>query len=314
MSTREHRRFIKEQILESERLGGLVKDHPIMGPLMLQREQRFRAELHELPPAGPEPRTVLFFSGDPVVGSRGIDAQFASAVMSPFLEMVKTEYAAEKHGHVGARGRRKDEDEARLLLTGLPRGSFGLELSQPFADDLFASEHLSGVLVRLADLFSAAAKSDEDFVIALEDVSPRVYTRLTDFFKALSTHGASLRMQTGDLEVVLEKEKIPQALERVSSAHEDNERIERRGVFRGATLDTWKFDFRDESGTIINGDLGAELSEEKVAEMLTLTNQTCTAILNEQRISARGTKAKPRYQLLDLATHDNLSRPRRKVK
>ena len=161
----------------------LAGDHPLMGPLLAQREAELAEDLAKLPPGGREPRTVLFFTGAPVHGSRGIDAQFAATVLMPFLEIVKSEYSAEKHGRIGERGPRKDEDEARLLLIGLPRGSFGLELSQPESDDLFAGEQLSDVLVRLTELLSSAGKSDEEFVHAMEAVSPRVYTRLPDFFR-----------------------------------------------------------------------------------------------------------------------------------
>ena len=110
MNRHETRQFLKRQILETERLGTLVSDHPIMGPLMTQRKAEFVQRLKELPAGGPEPRTVLFFAGDPVHGSAGIDAKFATAIMTPFLEMVKSEYVAEKHGHVGARGPRKTGD------------------------------------------------------------------------------------------------------------------------------------------------------------------------------------------------------------
>src|ERR1043165_7187883 len=121
MTPREKRRFLRRQIAESERLKELAGDHPLMGPLVAQRADEFKTELETLPAGGREARTVLFFTGDPVQGTKGIDAHFASTVLLPFLEMVKSEYAAEKHGQVGERGPRRDEDEARLLLTGLPR-------------------------------------------------------------------------------------------------------------------------------------------------------------------------------------------------
>ncbi len=300
MTNREHRRFLKRQITESERLKGLAQNHPLMGPLLSQREDEMRGRLAQMPPGGKEPRTVLFFTGDPVFGSRGIDAQFASTVLVPFLEMVKSEYSAEKHGAVGERGPRKGEDEARLLLTGLPRGSFGLELSQPESDDLFAGEQLSEVLVRLTEVLSSAGKSDEEFVHALEAVSPRVYGRLPEFFRALSDHGANIRMQTGDLEFELDQESIAEAVERVSSVHTVETEIEVPGIFRGATLDTWKFDFRVDNGETLSGRLSSALEEGQVAKMNLLTNQPCVTRLKETKITTQGGAVRTRYELLDL--------------
>lgn len=300
MTPREERRFLKRQIAESERLKGFAADHPLMGPLIAQREDELRQQLKDLPAGGREARTVLFFTGDPVYGSKGIDAHFASTVLLPFLEMVKSEYAAEKHGQVGERGPRKDQDEARLLLTGLPRGSFGLELSHPQSEDLFAEEQLSNVLVRLTELFSSAGKSDEDFVHALEEVSPRVYARLPEFFKSIHDHGANIRMQTGDLEFALDRDHVSEAFTRVNSVQQVEREVEKEGVFRGATLDTWKFDFRTNDDEMITGRLAADLGEATVANMLKLTNRPSLARLKETKITTQGGAVRTRYELLNV--------------
>lgn len=300
MTSREKRRFLKRQIAESKRLKELAGDHPLMGPLVAQREEEFRQELQDLPAGGREARTVLFFTGDPVYGSKGIDAHFASTVLLPFLEMVKSEYVAEKHGHVGERGPRRDEDEARLLLTGLPRGSFGLELTHPESEDLFAEEQLSNVLVKLTELFSSAGKSDEEFVHALEEVSPRVYARLPEFFKSIQDNGANIRMQTGDLEFALDRDHVAEAFTRVSSVQQVEREVEKEGVFRGATLDTWKFDFRTADDEIITGRLAPDLSEVTVADMLRLTNQPSIARLKETKITTQGGAVRTRYELLNV--------------
>ena len=305
MTNRENRRFLKREIAESERLKGLVGQHPLMGPLLSQREDGLREQLATMPAGGREPRTVLFFTGAPVFGSRGIDAQFASTILLPFLEMVKSEYSAEKHGEVGERGPRKDEDEARLLLTGLPRGSFGLELSQPESEDLFSGDQLSEVLVRLTELLSAAGKSDEEFVHALEYVSPRVYGRLPEFFKVLNDNRANIRMQTGDLEFELDQESIADAVGRVSSVQTIESEVEVPGTFRGATLDTWKFDFRSDAGETISGRMGDDLKEGRVAEMLALTNRPCVARLKVTKITTQGGAVRTRYELLNIEPPDS---------
>jgi len=64
--------------------------------------------------------------------------------------MVKSQFVSLRHGQVGQRGPRKSENEARLLLTGLPRGSFGLELSQPFQEDWVTANEVSDTLVTLS--------------------------------------------------------------------------------------------------------------------------------------------------------------------
>lgn len=304
MTKRENRRFLQRQILEMERLEPFTKGHPLMGPQHAERTQALRDELAQLPAGGAEARTVLFFSGKPVYGSTGIDAKFATDVLSPFLEMVKTEYSATKHGRVGERGPRRDEDEARLLLTGMPRGSFGLELSEGPSDDLFTEEHLSSVLVRVTELLASAGKTDEDFVHALDRVSPRVYSRVRDFFTALDSNHASIRMQTGDLEFQLDQSAIAQALGRAISIQTVDDEIDVPGVFRGATLDTWRFDFHSDGGDTLNGRLSEALTEAQVVQMLSLTTKPCIAHMKRTRTTTSSGIVRTRYELLDLSARD----------
>lgn len=301
MSVPTDKSFVQRQIVEMDRLLELAGDHPLMGFALRQRREDFQKQLSELPPAGPEPRTVLFFTGKPVLGSAGIDAQFASDVLRPFLEMVKTQYAAAKHGQVGSRGRRRDESEAKLLLTGLPRGSFGLELVQPNPQNLFGSQQLSDVLVRLTELIKSAGESDGGFTHALEEISPRVLDRLKDFFKVIAENKASLRMESGDLECSLDQQRVSLAFERVSKAETKENVVEKGGIFRGATLDSWRFDFRTDEGENITGRLGEEVSEAAAEAMLGLTNKPCLAGLHESTVKTSSGVTRARYELLALS-------------
>lgn len=294
------RSFIQSQLIELDELLSLAGNHPLMTPALRQKRQALEHDLQVLPPITREPRTVLFFTGRPVVGSFGIDAAFASKVLDPFVEMVKTQYATSKHGNVGTRGRRRDESEAKLLLTGLPRGSFGLELSAPDAPDLFASQQLTDSLVHLTTLVKSAGESDEGFAVAMEDASPRLLGRLTEFFKTIADNQADVRLVTGDIECQLSNAKVIQAYDRVSGANTNEDNIEIRGVFRGAILESWRFDFRSLSNETISGRLSEDLTEDDVLEMIKFTNKECTARLHTTTVTTRSGAARTRYELLHL--------------
>ena len=300
MNGREARRFFSRQLTETHRLHKMVEDHPLMGPLMAQREAEYVEELAKLPVAGAEARTVLFFTGKPVVGSSAIDAKFVAEALNPFLEIVKSQYAAEKHGPVGQRGPRKDEDEARLMLTGTPRGSFGLELSPPQTDDLFAEDTLSSVLIHVTRLMEAAGESDEGFLLNLDDISPRTFTHVPKFFKVLQDFGADLRMQTGDIEFQLTQDQIRQAYERVNSSKTVEETLTVPGSYRGALLDTWRFDFRREDSSLISGRIDGDLSEDDVAGWAALVNKPSVATILETTTITSGGALRRRYILKSL--------------
>ena len=92
-----------------------------MSVAFAERERELNEQIAAIPLENKESRAVLFFSGKPVHGSLGIDAAFASRVLEPFQNMVMADYADRKHGKVCGR---HGEAQSRLLLTGLPRGSF----------------------------------------------------------------------------------------------------------------------------------------------------------------------------------------------
>ena len=276
-------------------------DHPLMGPALRERREEFRQKGQALPSATAEPRAVLFFTGDPVEGTQGIEVDFMTKVLEHFQQMVKTQYAFTKHGRVSDRARQRGGTEAKLLLTGTPRGSFGLELSQPRATDLFAGSQLSESLVRLTQLIRAAGENDESFGVELEQVTPRVLARLRRFFKVLADSNAALRLESGDLSVSLDHERVTQAADRVAAVVAKPEKIELIGQFRGATLDTWRFDFRTADGRNVSGRLADDVTEEKAAEMNAFTNRHCVGLFQRISVTARGGLAKERFELISLS-------------
>lgn len=300
MKTRQTREFAQRQVAAMDSFLSWAGDDPLMGPGLRSRREEFSRQAKELPPSPATPRAVLFFTGDPVEGSQGIEVDFMTKVLDHFQQMVKTQYAFEKHGRIGDRARQPGGAEAKLMLTGTPRGSFGLELSQPHSHDLFSSEQLSKSLVQLTQLISAAGEDDETFGVKLDDVTPRVLQRLRRFFKLLSDSRASLRLESGSLAVRMDPSQVKQAAERVASVTTKPEKVQLVGEFRGATLDTWRFDFRTEDGRLISGKLSTEITEAAAAEMNRLTARKCLGWFERVQVIARGGILRERFELLSI--------------
>ena len=103
-----------------------------------------------------------------------------------------TDYADRLHGVIGSRGPRIGEAESRLLLTGLPRGSFGLELTRADSDELFDEGQLADTLAHVTRLVETAARSDEDFAAELDTTAPRVVQKLREFLEVIAKASAGL--------------------------------------------------------------------------------------------------------------------------
>lgn len=298
--TTKSKSFIRRQLLEMDRLAEVAKGDVLTTFALGKRRDSLVRELAEAPPEPPKPRTVLFFAGPPVQGSQGIDAKFAADVLGPFLEMVKTQYSAQKHGRVGTRGPRKDESEARLFLTGLPRGSFGLELSQPEVGDFVSANQLSDALLRLTEVIASASDTDERFGLSLEAVSPRVLPRLKEFLAVVAGNQAYLGLESGDIKVKIPADRVAVALERVGAAETSENEIEEGGVFRGATLDSGRFDFRLDDGAVISGRIADEMDASLAEKIIQSTGKRCIAKLRETTVTTSDGTSRKRFELLRL--------------
>ncbi len=293
--------FLKGQVLEMDRLLELSGDDPLMGSGLRSRKAEIEEELQQLPPQEARVRVSLYFSGEPVSGSYGIDAEFAAKALAPFLDMVKTQYIAEKHGRVAPRGPVRDQAEARLLLTGLPRGSVGFELSPPPAADLFNERQIANVLDRLSTTLSAAGDNDEGFAQALETMSPRAFQRMRDFLKVVADNHASLRLIVADRVCDLDKDRVVRASTRASATTTDEQDVDRSGIFRGAALESGRFDFRADEGEILSGWIADDVSDEQANEMNQLTNLPSRATLHQTTFTTSSGQSRRRWELRALA-------------
>lgn len=303
MTTRRTREFLKTQLVETEGLMKLTGDHPVMSLGLKQRHEELTEAIQNLPVGKKEPRTVLFFSGQPVVGSSGIDANFAGRVLAPFQNLVMSEHAQRWHGALDSRGRRTGEQESRLILTGLPRGSFGLELSKAESEEMFEEDQLADTLAHVTRLVESAGRSDEDFASELDETAPRVIQSLREFLKVVAEGNAGLRMESGDFRGSLAPEQASSAYDRVNSTTTTDDDIQENGVFRGLLLESWRFDFVNESGHKISGKLDDSISEEEAARLSReFLDQSCTADLIKTTVLFKNGNVRKSYILKGLIT------------
>lgn len=301
MTTRSQREFLKVQILETQRLRALVGEHPLMSIGYVERIKDLEEQIAALPVGHKEARAVLLFSGEPVQGSFGIDASFAGRVLDPFQSMVMTDYADRWHGVVGSRGRRPGEANSRLLLTALPRGSFGLELARAESDELFEEDQLADTLAHVTKLIESASRSDEDFAAELDETAPRVIQNLREFLEVVAKGKAGLRLESGDYRCSMNPIEANDAYNRVASTITNDESILIPGVFRGVLLDSWRFNFVDDNGYRISGKIDENLTDEQVAALNSKHfNNKCIASLVKTTVLFRNGRVRTTYTLQGL--------------
>jgi hypothetical protein len=301
MSATADRPSIQAQVADIDHLLVQVADHPIMEPNLRARRADLEQELAQWPAQQwLVPRVQMFFYGQPVMGTLGIDAAFVSKILDPFQQMVKTEFVSRRHGGTGTRGKRRGESHARLLLTGLPRGSVGVELSQPAPEDMLDAQDLSETLQALTEVIRAAGMTDDSFDNALATSNTRILTNLRQFFGQLADNHARIRMESGSSICELDDRQVAEGRARVEATRTEDRTVTLPGTFRGLTLDTWRFDFRPAQGDPISGELAESIEENEAAAMAQRTNQPVEAVLKLTTLTSRSGAQRLSYELLRL--------------
>ncbi|MFN7653116.1 MAG: hypothetical protein ACK5PC_07790 [Cyclobacteriaceae bacterium] len=301
MNLRRQRENLKVQILDTERLAQKVAGHPVMGFSLNKKLEYLKQELDALPVTSKEPSITLLFSGQPVVGSAGIDATFISKAILPFQKMVHADLVQRGYGKVGMRGQLKNAYDAKLFLTALPRGSFGIELSKIENSNLFDEGQVSDSLAHVSNLIASSAKSDEDFAASLDNIPHRTLSGLRQFLKIVSDDKAGVVVESGGIRASLEPQDVVVAYNRVAETTTEQKEIQLKGTLKGILLESWRFDFISEEGQPISGSLGSNLTEETAANLVqSHFNKNCTGFFDTTTVFLKSGRVKEIYVLKSL--------------
>jgi len=298
MISRRNREYIAVQLLETQRLLEMIGAHPIMSASLKHKEKHLLEQLEKIPSDAKDTKVVLRFTGNPVKGSRGIDASFIGKAVIPFQNMVTAEFAHRADGKVGKRGQLSRQEESRLFLTALPRGSFGIELSKLETRDGAEDNPFSDALSHVARLIESSSKSDEDFAAALDGTTPRIITSLKEFFKVVSEAQAGVSVESGGIRCELNSAEAKSAFDRVSGTAVTESQKTVNGALKGILLKSWKFDFMDETGTVLTGKIDENLTEDQAGDYLAdYFNKSCKAVLKEGKVLFKNGRERISYIL-----------------
>lgn len=199
---------------------------------------------------------ALLFGGLPVVGSRGISADFGTKAVEQFQDVVSKRYA-EYHGPLGARGPVKQSATTDLMITDVVRGSFGFVLEEPDNGALLETP-LKHVLDDVLDLiYRTSAPDEEAFVAFTETVDPRVLTSLRTFFSHLYSSGATMRLLEDARNIELSRDDIARARMRTDTIEISESTTEATGILY-LLPETKRFELHTSDG-ILRGSVSADL-------------------------------------------------------
>ncbi len=141
----------------------------------------------------------LFFGGRPVLGSKGIRADFAGLVVAQFQDLVSKRLATLESGPLAARGPVPLREKAQLMITDVARGSFGFLLEEEPSSDAWTNTPLQIVVEEMSELiYRLSLPEDEIFESVSEALDERLLLSVRRFFQLLDDAGATLRIVQGE--------------------------------------------------------------------------------------------------------------------
>jgi hypothetical protein len=280
-----------------------------------QRREMLEEQIRELG-ATEEPLAAigLFFAGRPVIGSRGIKADFGTQALSSFQSVVSSRYAAES-GPVGARGRTRHRDRSQFIIRDVVRGSFGFVLEEAESDVEGAPSLKPALDDVVSIIYSSAKGAQDDFNEATDAQDAQVLNSVKSFFEFLDKEGASVRVVEGEQDFTISRDEVARARARTANLDVSEKNQDFVGILF-LLPDARRFELHDQRGQPVKkGPISRECfdtlvtPEGKVRDGIAGSLQLAT--LKVRRTEMRNGEARFSYTLVGTraASSDDLNNP-----
>jgi hypothetical protein len=222
------------------------------------------AELAASPADGREPaRVKLTFRGRPVVGSRGVVAEFGTKATQAFADLV-AKVAASLSGPLAGMGPVPNRNQYQLLITGTALGSFGFELEEHRELPLLIEESGIAEAIKQTQQLLEGSKADDDALAdAVAGLDRRAVQATRTFLGTLMASEAMCTIEAnGRTTAFLSLEEVRRGQTRLAEAniHEEEEVVD--GELLGVLPKSRTFEFRRSSdGEVIRGKVESSMSD-----------------------------------------------------
>jgi hypothetical protein len=241
------RDFVRADLAAVQGLIAQLSEEDVMARFGLEARrdelQQAIAELEALPEEA-SASAALFFGGNPVLGTRGIESAFAGSAIGKFQDIVAKMLAHETRG-LGQRGVVPNRSASTLHVTNIVRGSFGFLLEEVQPPQQMLETSLKDAVDKATQLLDAFGEPDEEqFRSAVEDIDERLLGTAREFFSLMRQSGATLRLVSGDLDRSFGARSVERAAERATSTTVEGVEETIRGHLSGVLPESHQFEFR----------------------------------------------------------------------
>jgi hypothetical protein len=310
MSRREFR-FLQSEVATLEGLlANLSQDRVIE---RLGFESRLNEARKQLALVSTQPRALslpITFRGDPVEGSRSIDASFASKALRAFVEATDTVAASLNAADLKDIGPLPGSGGRTLRIVDTVLGSFGFELELPplsttLLDLLPGSkppDPYVDAITTTFNLISQSASMDENAITDLvADIHPRAAAKVRAFAKVLFDHHALFAAEFEGQQIRLDRHEEVQHVVELLDSDNINETIKTlSATIQGILPNARVFEAKLDTGEVVKGKIDRSLPN--IQEFKAMAENT-TTLLQFRVVNVRSNR---RYVLMGTAEEEAL--------
>jgi hypothetical protein len=172
-------------------------------------------------------QVALYFGGAPVVGSIGMEAEFGTNVIGSFQDLLSKVWSSLDAEPLQQMGPIRDKDKSQLHITNVVHGSFGFLLEE-LSDDTVPMFHtpLSQAAGEAASyIASFAGESEISFSEIIDELNPRVFQAIKQFFGYLHKSKATFRLVEGERDEQFDHVAVERAWNRAEASDVAEDRI-----------------------------------------------------------------------------------------
>lgn len=284
-----------------------MPDDDLVGRLGFEsRRDEIEANLIDLA-RGPDTlaNIALMFHGKPVHGSRSINTDFAAKALDAYQDLVAKRLATTETGGLAQRGPIPAKQAAALNITGIARGSFGFILEEDDPDaPPFINSSLKEAVEKVTKVFESFTSEDEGvFSVAINEMDPRLFSSVKNFFKILHDDEATMRIVEDEHDSKFDAQAVDRAHQRCQEASIEEEAVTVTGTLIGVLPIGRRFEFKISDVETIKGKVGPVFSQdylERVEKDEQFIGRRWQAKLLKKSVERPGQRTQHSYTLLEL--------------
>lgn len=264
------KQWLQQQLAATKELLEISKDSELMRISLENRIKSLEQEISELEsePEITDATISMWFSGEATFGSLGLRGGFMKDTLNSVEGMVFSSVRDKIRKIEIERHHRVRKPKGHFYVTALTNGSFGYEMTYKEDGEMFENEVVIESISDVMQIIERTADSGINIDEMVDEQPLRLMSHLKDFYTTLKKSHSFLKMQSGNLGFELDNRRTLIGYDNLCAQNVSEEETVIFGVFRGALMDSGKFEYRDNEDKSKTGRISEDLEDDAIEELV----------------------------------------------